>query len=166
MRVLLDNYGGTRIFYDRPYGYRRYHVEWDDGNTSMFSGIWYSEDQVREIVEKGRQSLIKRTKQLYDYRTDTCFTHCTINYLGIIMMDFLLLPYTLLVWGLKYIIAIGLWYLLFQMIYNKASEIDWEDWWYSSKNSIPTLMFWKRKKNKNPYKRGKDYGEDPEDYIV
>tara|TARA_Y100000996_G_scaffold414714_1_gene406457 strand:- start:1454 stop:1702 length:249 start_codon:yes stop_codon:yes gene_type:complete len=82
------------------------------------------------------------------------------------MMDFLLLPYTLLVWGLKYIIAIGLWYLLFQMIYNKASEIDWEDWWYSSKNSIPTLMFWKRKKNKNPYKRGKDYGEDPEDYIV
>ena len=62
MRVLLDNYGGTRIFYDRPYGYRRYHVEWDDGNTSMFSGIWYSEDQVRKIVEKGRQSLIKRTK--------------------------------------------------------------------------------------------------------
>ena len=82
------------------------------------------------------------------------------------MMDFLLLPYTLLVWGLKYIIAIGLWYLLFQMIYNKASEIDWEDWWYSSKNSIPTLMYWNRKKNKNPNKRGKDNEEDPEDYIV
>ena len=160
MRVLLDNYGGTRIFYDRPYGYRRYHVEWDDGNTSMFSGIWYSEDQVRKIVEKGRQSLIKRTKQLYDYRTDTCFTRCTINYLGIIMMDFLLLPYTLLVWGLKYIIAIGLWYLLFNKIYQDVSDVDWKDWWYSSKGSVPTLWPWKRKKYK------KQYGDDPEDYIV
>ena len=27
MRVLLKNYGDVRIFYDRPFGYKRYHVE-------------------------------------------------------------------------------------------------------------------------------------------
>ena len=62
MRVLLDNYGDTRIFYDRPYGYKRYHIEWDDGHCSMFSGLWYSEEKVREIVKNGRQSLIRTTK--------------------------------------------------------------------------------------------------------
>ena len=62
MRVLVDTYWGTRIFYDRPYGYKRYHVEWDDGTVSMFSGLWYSEERVRKIVEAGRQSLIKKTK--------------------------------------------------------------------------------------------------------
>lgn len=56
MRVLVESYGDIRIFYDRPFGYKRYHVEWDDGHTQMFSGIWYSEKEVREIVEKEIQS--------------------------------------------------------------------------------------------------------------
>lgn len=62
MRVLVDTIGGHRIFYDRPYGYKRYHVEWDDGNTSMFSGLWYSEEDIKQIVEQGRQGTIRRTK--------------------------------------------------------------------------------------------------------
>jgi len=52
MRVLLENYGDVRIFYDRPFGYRRYHVDWGDGHESMFSGLWYKEEAVRKIVEE------------------------------------------------------------------------------------------------------------------
>ena len=52
MRVLLENYGDVRIFYDRPFGYRRYHVDWGDGRESMFSGLWYKEEAVRKIVEE------------------------------------------------------------------------------------------------------------------
>ena len=52
MRVLLENYGDVRIFYDRPFGYRWYHVDWGDGHESMFSGLWYKEEAVRKIVEK------------------------------------------------------------------------------------------------------------------
>ena len=66
------------------------------------------------------------------------------------LVNLLLLPYTLLMWGFKYAIAIGLWYLLFNKIYQDVSDVDWN----------PNLMFWKRKKNK------KQYGDDPEDYIV
>ena len=52
MRVLLENYGDVRIFYDRPFGYRRYYVDWGDGHESMFSGLWYKEEAVRKIVEE------------------------------------------------------------------------------------------------------------------
>ena len=52
MRVLVENYGDVRIFSERPYGYKRYHVKWKDGNEEMFSGIWYSEKKVRKIVEE------------------------------------------------------------------------------------------------------------------
>ena len=31
MRLLKENYGDVRIFQDRPFGYRRYHVVWNDG---------------------------------------------------------------------------------------------------------------------------------------
>jgi len=51
MRVLVQNYGDVRIFYDRPFGYKRYHVVWPD-KTEMFSGIWYKEKDVIEHVEK------------------------------------------------------------------------------------------------------------------
>tara|TARA_X000001036_G_scaffold216166_1_gene202359 strand:+ start:207 stop:386 length:180 start_codon:yes stop_codon:yes gene_type:complete len=51
MRVLLDNYGDVRIFTERPYGYKRYRVEWSDNTTSIFHGIWYNEKTIREIVE-------------------------------------------------------------------------------------------------------------------
>ena len=54
MRVLLyaPELLPVRIFYDRPFGYRRYHVDWGDGQESMFSGLWYKEEAVRKIVEE------------------------------------------------------------------------------------------------------------------
>ena len=50
MRLLVENYGDVRIFSERPYGYKRYIVEWPD-STQVFSGLWYSEQKVRELVE-------------------------------------------------------------------------------------------------------------------
>ena len=51
MRVLVESYGDVRIFYDRPFGYKRYIVEWSDGTTPMYSGLWYKEKTVKQIVE-------------------------------------------------------------------------------------------------------------------
>ena len=51
MRVLVESYGDVRIFYDRPFGYKRYIVERSDGTTTMYSGLWYSEKKVKQIVE-------------------------------------------------------------------------------------------------------------------
>jgi len=51
MRVLVESYGDVRIFYERPFGYKRYIVEWPD-STQMFSGLWYKEKDVRELVER------------------------------------------------------------------------------------------------------------------
>ena len=51
MRVLVENYGDVRIFSERPFGYKRYIVEWKD-QTQRYSGLWYSEDKVKELVEK------------------------------------------------------------------------------------------------------------------
>jgi hypothetical protein len=56
MRVLVESYGDIKIFSDRPFGYKRYHVQWEDGTKSMFSGLWYSKSQVIETVEKHIQS--------------------------------------------------------------------------------------------------------------
>ena len=50
MRVLEDTIGQVRIFSDRPYGYKRYHVDWGDGNATVFHGIWYNLKTVQEIV--------------------------------------------------------------------------------------------------------------------
>ena len=50
MGVLVENYGEARIFYDRPFGYKRYHVEWQDGSHQVYHGIWYNEKTIREIV--------------------------------------------------------------------------------------------------------------------
>ena len=51
MRVLVENYGDVRIFMDRPYGYKRFHVEWKNGRTTMYSGLWYSKNKVKKLVE-------------------------------------------------------------------------------------------------------------------
>ena len=56
MRMLVESYGDVKIFSDRPFGYKRYHVQWEDGTESMFSGLWYSKSQVIETVEKHIQS--------------------------------------------------------------------------------------------------------------
>ncbi len=50
MRLLEESYGDVRIFSERPFGYKRYIVEWED-HTEIFSGIWYKLDKVKEIVE-------------------------------------------------------------------------------------------------------------------
>lgn len=52
MRVLVENYGDCRIFSDRPFGYKRYHVEWNDGSEQTYSSLWYSLNQVKKIVEE------------------------------------------------------------------------------------------------------------------
>ena len=51
IRDRLKNYGDVRIFYDRPFGYKRYHVDWGNGETSLFSGLWYKEKTILKIVE-------------------------------------------------------------------------------------------------------------------
>ena len=64
MRILEDSYdiGGlypfARIFSDRPYGYKRYTVVYEDGRQSMYSGLWYKLKDIQKIVEKE----IDRTK--------------------------------------------------------------------------------------------------------
>ena len=50
MRVLVESYGDVRIFSERPYGYKRYIVEWSDGTTTMYSGLWYKIDQVKKFT--------------------------------------------------------------------------------------------------------------------
>ena len=52
MRVLLKNYGDVRIFTERPYGYKRYVVQWEDGALEFFNGLWYREKKVIELVEQ------------------------------------------------------------------------------------------------------------------
>jgi hypothetical protein len=52
MRVLVENYGDCRIFSDRPFGYKRYHVEWNDGSKQTYSSLWYSLNQVKKNVEE------------------------------------------------------------------------------------------------------------------
>tara|TARA_B100000767_G_C19467410_1_gene410620 strand:- start:58 stop:228 length:171 start_codon:yes stop_codon:yes gene_type:complete len=51
MRLLLENYGDVRIFQDRPFGYKRYIVEYRDGRTQMYSSLWYKLEKVKKIVE-------------------------------------------------------------------------------------------------------------------
>lgn len=50
MRIVLRNYGDVRIEVDRPYGYKRFIVFWPD-HTEMFSGLWYKQKKVLELVE-------------------------------------------------------------------------------------------------------------------
>ena len=51
MRLLEKSYGDVRIFSERPFGYKRYIVEWQDGTLQMFSGIWYNLNKIKTIVE-------------------------------------------------------------------------------------------------------------------
>ena len=50
MRVLVESYGDVRIFSERPFGYKRYIVECQT-HTQLYSGLWYSEKRVKELVE-------------------------------------------------------------------------------------------------------------------
>ena len=51
MRVVFKNYGDCVIYTERPFGYRRYIVEWPD-KVETFSGLWYKEKDVIEHVER------------------------------------------------------------------------------------------------------------------
>lgn len=51
MRVLVQHYGDVRIFSERPFGYKRYIVDWGF-KTEIFSGLWYKEKDVIEHVER------------------------------------------------------------------------------------------------------------------
>ena len=52
MRLLEESYGDIRIFSERPYGYKRFIVDYGDGSTTMYSGLWYKIEKVKEFVEK------------------------------------------------------------------------------------------------------------------
>ena len=43
------------------FGYKRYIVEWADGTTQIYSGIWYKKEQIMERVEK---EIDRRTKEI------------------------------------------------------------------------------------------------------
>lgn len=51
MRIVLQNYGDCVLYAERPFGYRRFIVEWPT-HTQLFSSIWYKEEQVRQIIEE------------------------------------------------------------------------------------------------------------------
>tara|TARA_B100001113_G_C20567893_1_gene387641 strand:+ start:266 stop:457 length:192 start_codon:yes stop_codon:yes gene_type:complete len=62
VRLLEAAYhGGVRVFSERPFGYKRYIVEWPSGTTQIYSGIWYKKEQVMKIVEK---EIDRRTKEI------------------------------------------------------------------------------------------------------
>ena len=52
MRLLEVSYGDVRIFSERPFGYKRYVVEYEDNKIEVYSSLWYKLDKIKEIVEK------------------------------------------------------------------------------------------------------------------
>jgi len=54
MRLLEYSYGDKRVFSERPFGYKRFVVESDDGTLHIFSSMWYSLKQVVNLVVKGK----------------------------------------------------------------------------------------------------------------
>jgi len=54
-------HGGTRMFSERPYGYKRYIVEYPDGETQTYSALWYKKD---DIIKKVEKEIDRRTKEI------------------------------------------------------------------------------------------------------
>ena len=52
MRLLEEDFGVVRIFSDRPWGYKRYYVVWEDGRTQMFSGVWHTRKKIVARVKR------------------------------------------------------------------------------------------------------------------
>jgi hypothetical protein len=52
MRLFEYSYQGVRIFSERPYGYKRYIVVHDDGRQTMYSGLWYKLDRIKDIIKE------------------------------------------------------------------------------------------------------------------
>jgi len=53
MRVLVKSYGDVKIFYDKIFCYKRYHVLWEceKNRLETYSSLWYNEKQVIKLVE-------------------------------------------------------------------------------------------------------------------
>tara|TARA_B100000902_G_scaffold197936_1_gene188898 strand:- start:884 stop:1054 length:171 start_codon:yes stop_codon:yes gene_type:complete len=52
MRLLEANYGDVRVFSERPFGYKRYIVEWKDGTLTMYSSLWYKKETILKMIEE------------------------------------------------------------------------------------------------------------------
>ena len=59
MRILEKVYqvnnsglGDVRIFSDRIFCYKRYHVDWGNGDESMYSSLLYKLSEVEKLVEQ------------------------------------------------------------------------------------------------------------------
>jgi len=50
MRAVIENYGDACIYQDRPFGYKRFIVEFKDGSSKVYSGLWYKIDQVKKFT--------------------------------------------------------------------------------------------------------------------
>ena len=50
MRLLEYIWGDIKIFSERPYGYKRYVVENEDGSLQIFSGLWYSVKTILQLL--------------------------------------------------------------------------------------------------------------------
>ena len=62
MRLLEAAFhGGVRIFSERPYGYKRYIVEYPNGDIYTYSALWYKKDDIIKLVEK---QLDRRTEKI------------------------------------------------------------------------------------------------------
>ena len=58
MRLLEVSYGDVRIFSERPFGYKRYIVEYEDNKIEVYSSLWYKLDKIKENVQKYMNSRI------------------------------------------------------------------------------------------------------------
>ena len=62
MRLLEAAFhGGTRIFSERPFGYKRYIVEYRNGAIETYSGLWYKKE---DIIKKVEEQIDRRTKEI------------------------------------------------------------------------------------------------------
>ncbi len=53
MRILVENYGDAKILKQSDFHCNaRWIVEWSNKETQIYSGIWYTEEQIRRKVEK------------------------------------------------------------------------------------------------------------------
>jgi len=52
MRIVVENYGDACIYQDRPFGYKRWIVEFADGHSTLYSSLWYTLEQVKEYTIK------------------------------------------------------------------------------------------------------------------
>ena len=53
--VLLESWQGIKLRVRQIwliFCYKRYHVDWGDGNETMYSSLWYKQSEVEKLVEQ------------------------------------------------------------------------------------------------------------------